>query len=241
MKTFRRLFQISFFLALLAVTTATISATAQDAPPAPDQQSANPGDQAAAPSGPSVQDLPPNSAGQGAGDQSSYPQAPPPPAGQSMPEPSAQQADPPGRVAQLGYTTGSISVQPQGTGDWVEGSLTIGDNVWADKDSRAELNLGTGVMRIGSESSLTLTNVTNDAVQVQLHQGTLNVHIRKLYGGEVYEIDTQNLAFTVTRSGDYRFDVDPNGDTTLVTVRNGDGQATGDGPGVEVRSGQQVK
>ena len=243
MKTFRRLFQISFFLALLAVTSATISA-AQDTAPAPDQQSANPGDQAAAPSGPSVQDLPPNSAGQGAGDQSSYPQAPPPPAGQSMPEPSAQQADPPGRVAQLGYTTGSISVQPQGTGDWVEGSLnrplTIGDNVWADKDSRAELNLGTGVMRIGSESSLTLTNVTNDAVQVQLHQGTLNVHIRKLYGGEVYEIDTQNLAFTVTRSGDYRFDVDPNGDTTRVTVWKGEGEATGQGPSVRVHEGQQA-
>ena len=73
--------------------------------------------------------------------------------------------------------TGSVSIQPQGTGDWVQGTLnrplTIGDNVWADKDSRAELSLGTGVMRISSETSLTLTNVTNDAVQVQLHQGTI--------------------------------------------------------------------
>src|SRR5580692_4192205 len=244
MKTFRRLFQISFFLALLAVTSATISA-AQDTAPAPDQQSANPGDQAASPSGPSVQDLPPGSAGQGPGDQSSYPQAPPPPVGQSMPEPSAQQADPPGRVAQLGYTTGSISVQPQGTGDWVEGSLnrplTIGDNVWADKDSRAELNLGTGVMRISSETSLTLTNVTNDAVQVQLHQGTLNVHVRKLYGGEGYEIDTPNQAFTVTKSGEYRFDVDPSADTTLVTVWKGEGEATGQGTSVRVHEGQQAR
>src|SRR5580698_1799754 len=245
MKTFRRLFQISFFLAFLAVTTATISATAQDAPPAPDQQSANPGDQAAAPSGPSVQDLPPNSAGQGAGDQSSYPQAPPPPADQTMPSTGGQQVDPPGRAARLGYMTGSVSVQPQGTGDWVEGSLnrplTIGDNVWADKDSRAELNLGTVVMRISSETSLTLTNVTNDAVQVQLHQGTLDVHVRKLYSGEVYEIDTPNQAFTVTKSGEYRFDVDPNGDTTLVTVWKGEGEATGQGPAVRVHEGEQAR
>jgi hypothetical protein len=100
--------------------------------------------------------------------------------------------------------TGSVSVQPRGTDDWVQGSanrpLTNADNVWADKDSRAELNLGTGVFRISSETSLTLTNIDNNAVQVQLHQGTLNLHIRKLYDGEVYEVDTPNLAFTVTMS-----------------------------------------
>ncbi len=162
-----------------------------------------------------------------------------------MPSTSGQQTDPPGRVAGLGYMTGSVSIQPQGTGDWVQGTLnrplTIGDNVWADKDSRAELSLGTGVMRISSETSLTLTNVTNDAVQVQLHQGTLDVHVRKLYGGEVYEIDTPNQAFTVTKSGEYRFDVDPNGDTTLVTVWKGEGEATGQGPAVRVHEGQQAR
>jgi hypothetical protein len=141
--------------------------------------------------------------------------------------------------------TGSVSVQPQGTGEWVQGSLnrplTNADNVWADKDSRAELNLGTGVMRISSETSLTLTNVTNDMVQVQLHQGTLNVHVRKLYGGEVYEIDTPNQAFTVTKSGEYRFDVDPSADTTLVTVWKGEGEATGQGTSVRVHEGQQAR
>jgi hypothetical protein len=96
-------------------------------------------------------------------------------------------------------------------------------------------------MRISSETSLTLTNVTNDAVQVQLHQGTLNVHVRKLYGGEVYEIDTPNQAFTVTKSGEYRFDVDPNADTTLVTVWKGEGEATGQGTAVRVHEGQQAR
>ena len=254
MKKFGRLLQVSFLVALLAVTTATISAAAQDtAPPPPDQQSAypqsaNPGDQAPPPpsAGPSEQDLPPGGQQPQSGDQS-YPtqQAPPPPTGQQMPSTSGDQNDPPGRVAAVGYMTGSVSIQPQGTGDWVQGTLnrplTIGDNVWADKDSRAELSLGTGVMRISSETSLTLTNVTNDAVQVQLHQGTLDVHVRKLYSGEVYEIDTPNQAFTVTKSGEYRFDVDPNGDTTLVTVWKGEGEATGQGPAVRVHEGEQAR
>jgi hypothetical protein len=216
MRTFGRLLQISFFVTLLAATAATVSATGQEAAPSGDQTTAYPANQ-----------------------------APPPPEGQATPSAGGQQVDPPGRVARLEYMTGSVSVQPQGTGDWAEGSvnrpLTNADNVWADKDSRAELNLGTGVMRISSETSLTLTNVTNDAVQVQLHQGTLNVHLRKLYGGEVYEIDTPNQAFTVTKPGEYRFDVDPTGDTTLVTVWKGEGEATGQGPAVRVHAGQQAR
>jgi hypothetical protein len=252
MKTFRRLFQTSFLVVLLAVATATVFA-AQDAPPPPSEQPAYPADQAPPPpaeqTAPSVEGqsaYPADQVPLSTGDQSAYPldQAPPS-AGQPLPSDGGQTADPSGRVARLGYMTGSVSVQPQGTGDWVQGSLnrplTNADNVWADRDSRAELNLGTGVMRISSETSLTLTNVTNDTVQVELHQGTLNVHIRKLYEGEVYEIDTPNQAFTVKKSGEYRFDVDPNGDTTLVTVWNGEGEATGQGAAVRVHEGQQAR
>ncbi len=267
MRGFRRLFQNHLVVALLAVATATFSAQAQDMPAPPDQQQAYPADQA--PPLPADQDgqstyptdqapPPPAETAPSAGGQSGYPteQAPPavseapyqtepaPSAGQPLPSDGGQ-ADPSGRVGRLGYMSGSVSLQPQGTGDWVQGSLnrplTNGDNVWADKDSRAELNLGTGVMRISSESSLTMTNVTNDAVQVQLHQGTLNVHVRKLYDGEAYEIDTQNLAFTISKGGDYRFDVDPNADTTIVTVWKGEGEATGQGPSVRVRAGEQAR
>jgi hypothetical protein len=153
--------------------------------------------------------------------------------------------DPPGRAVRLQYMSGSVSFQPQGTGDWVAGSLnrplTNADNIWTDKDSRAELNAGTGIFRMGSEASLTLTNVSDNSVQVELHQGTLNLHIRHLFDGEIYEVDTPNTSFTVQKSGDYRFDVDPNGDATVVTVRKGEGDATGQGPAVRVKSDQQVR
>jgi hypothetical protein len=157
---------------------------------------------------------------------------------------NGSQADPPGRVARLQYLTGSVSVQPQGQGDWVEGvvnrPLTNADNVWTDKESKAELNVGGGEMRMNSESSLTLTNVNNQSVQVELHQGTLNLHVHHLFGGEIYEVDTPNVAFTVQKAGDYRFDVDPNADSTVVTVRKGEGDATGGGPGMRIKSNEQV-
>ena len=158
---------------------------------------------------------------------------------------AAAEDDPPGRVARLQYMTGSVSIQPRGAEDWVAANLnlplTTSDNIWTDKESRAELNVGTGVLRLDSETSLSLTNVGDNTVQVQLHQGVLNLRVRKLYRGEIYEVDTPNIAFTVQKSGRYRFDVGPSGEVTLVTVSKGEGDATGEGPAVRVRSHQRAR
>ncbi len=158
---------------------------------------------------------------------------------------AAAMADPPSRVARLQYMQGDVSVQPGGVNDWVAGvinrPMTTADRLWTDKDSRAELHLGTAAIRVSAETSLTLTNLTDETVQVELDQGTLNLRVRHLYRGEIYEVDTPNMAFTVTKSGEYRFDVDPNGDTTLVTVRRGEGEATGQGRDVKVKHDQQAR
>jgi hypothetical protein len=154
-------------------------------------------------------------------------------------------SDPPGRVARLQYMSGSVSVQPKGQDDWVEGSLnrplTNADNIWTDKESRAELNVGDGLLRMNSESSLTISNIGDNNVQVELHQGTLNVFVRHLFDGEIYEVDTPNLAFTIQKSGEYRFDVDPNADTSYVTVWKGQGDATGNGPAVRVKEHERAR
>jgi ferric-dicitrate binding protein FerR (iron transport regulator) len=157
----------------------------------------------------------------------------------------SDQHDPPGRAARLQYMSGSVSIQPGGTGDWVAGAinrpLTNTDNIWTDKNSRSELNVGGGVLRMNSETSLTLTDISDNAVQVQLHQGTLNLHVHHLFGSEIYEVDTPNLAFTIQKGGDYRFDVDANGDATVVTVWKGEGDATGNGPSVTVRAHERAR
>src|SRR5262250_1535229 len=54
--------------------------------------------------------------------------------------------DPPARAGRLSFVQGSVSVQPGGQGDWVEGTtnrtLTVGDNLWVDRDARAEIQIG---------------------------------------------------------------------------------------------------
>lgn len=152
--------------------------------------------------------------------------------------------DPPGRAARLDYMSGEVSIQPGGVNDWVAATLnrpmTTSDRIWTDKDSRAEVQVGSGTLRLDSETSLTFSNVADNTVQVELDQGTLNLHIFDLNPGEIYEIDTPNTAFTITKRGDYRFDVNSNNDVSLVTVWRGEGVATGDGPGVKVKGGQQA-
>lgn len=158
--------------------------------------------------------------------------------------PARADDDPPGRVARLNYIQGSISFQPEGQTDWVQANpnrpLTIGDNLWADKESRGELHIGSTSIRMGSETGITFLNLDDRTVQIQLAEGTLSVHVRRLEGGDAFEIDTPNLAFTLARAGEYRFDVDPNGGATTITVREGEGDATGGGNEYHMDSGDRA-
>jgi hypothetical protein len=152
---------------------------------------------------------------------------------------------PPERVVRLRYVSGAVSIQPHGTGDWVMGvlnhPLTSSDNVWTDKNSRAELSVGAGALRMNSETSITLNSLAASSFQVTLHQGIMNLTVFHLFGGEIYEVDTPNVTFTLQKSGDYRFEVNAASDVTVVTVWKGEGTATGEGPGFRVRSHEHVR
>src|SRR6266567_7373356 len=106
------------------------------------------------------------------------------------------QVDPPSRVARLGYIQGSVSFQPAGESDWVEAvpnrPLTTGDRIWADKDSRAELNLGSAIIDLNSNTGLSFLNLDDRTVQLQLSSGWVGVRVRHLDRDDVFEIDTPN-------------------------------------------------
>src|ERR1039457_4452393 len=94
------------------------------------------------------------------------------------------QDDPPTRVARLGYIEGSVSFQPAGETDWVQAvpnrPMTTGDKIWADKNSRAELQLGSVMIRLNENSGVSFLNLDDNTVQVQLTSGTINVRVRRL-------------------------------------------------------------
>ena len=152
--------------------------------------------------------------------------------------------DPPARVARLNYSSGSVSFQPGGEGDWLTAvanrPLTTGDNLWADENSRAELHIGSTAIRMNSETSLTLLDLDDRNTQLRLSLGSLILRVRHLDDGDLFEVDTPNLAFTIQRTGEYRIDVNQEGNQTITTVWHGRAAATGGGYNYTVVAGQRA-
>jgi hypothetical protein len=142
-------------------------------------------------------------------------------------------ADPPARVARLANIGGAVSFSPAGEDEWIYATpnrpLITGDRVWADAGARAELQIGSLAVRLGSQTSVTILNLDDRVAQFQLAQGALNVRVRRIDPGQAIEIDTPLLAFSLRRPGDYRIDVDPTSAATTVAVRSGEGEVYGEG------------
>jgi hypothetical protein len=153
--------------------------------------------------------------------------------------------DPPFRVARLNFVEGEVSFQPGGETDWAWATLnrpmTAGDSLWTGDRSRAEMHIGSTAIRVGGQTSVSFLNLDDRTVQIQLNSGTVDVRVRSLYGDDVFEVDTPNLAFTVLQRGDYRVTVDPDGSFTTITLRDGHGQITGGGQAFLVDGGSQVQ
>ncbi len=156
------------------------------------------------------------------------------------PRAAADDDDPSTRVARLSVADGSVSFQPAGTEDWVTAvvnrPMTTGDKLWADHDSRAELQIGSGSIRLGANTGFSFLNLDDNTAQLQLTEGTLRIRVRRLNRGEIFEVDTPNLAFTASRPGIYRINVNEAGDTTVVVVRDGEGEVTGGGQSYSVHA-----
>lgn len=156
-------------------------------------------------------------------------------------------AEPPSRVARLGYLSGIMSFSLAGQSGWVRAMvnrpLTTGNRLWSDANSRAQLQIGGTALRLGAATSVTLLNVDDRITQLQLSQGTLAVRVRHLRPGQSFDVDTPNLAFTLRWPGDYRIDVDANDDATAVMVRSGEAEVYGDGASyaVDARQGGDIR
>ncbi len=152
---------------------------------------------------------------------------------------------PPGRVARLSAMDGAVSLQAAGDSDWTMAglnySLTAGDRIYADVQSRAELEAGAFTARIGDATDLTITNLTDQLAQLGLARGTLRLTVSRLDFGDTIEIDTPNGAVTIRDPGHYRVEIPENAAYTLISVDDGAVDVEGPGLGQTVRGHQTVR
>ena len=153
--------------------------------------------------------------------------------------------DPPTRVARISYLDGAVSMQPGGDGEWGNAAknrpVTIGDKLWVDKDSRAELQAGQAGIHVGSMTALSFLNLDANIIQMRLAEGSINFRVRELREGDLYEVDAPNMAFTVRQAGAFRVDVDETGQSARVTVIRGEGEVAAGGKTYEVHSGERAE
>src|SRR6266700_327319 len=110
-------------------------------------------------------------------------------------------ADPPTRIARLSYFSGTVSFSPAGDDEWAHAILNrpiiTGDRLWSDNGARVALALDNGAVWLGAATSVVVSNIDDRTAQFELQQGTLDLRVRRIYGGSVVEIDTPNLSFQV--------------------------------------------
>jgi len=158
---------------------------------------------------------------------------------------NAQSDDPPSRVARLSFLSGSVSFEPGGESEWNQASvnypLSGGDRLYADKGGEAEFETGNVAVRLAGDTDVTVTNLSDQLIQLGLSEGVMRLHAYNLISGNSIEVDTPNAALTLLRNGNYRVESYGNDNTTFVVVNSGDLEISGNGINRTLHSGQAAK
>ena len=158
---------------------------------------------------------------------------------------AAEAPDPPSRVARLNYLSGAVSFQPAGIDNWVPAvinrPLTTGDQMWLAEGARAELHIGSTAFRLASATSFDILNLNDNITQIKLSVGLLTVRVRHMDDQESLEVDTPQGSVSILRSGEYRIEATPDGQTTIVTSRGGDAEVNGGGSAFTLHPRQSAR
>jgi len=148
-------------------------------------------------------------------------------------------------TAQVTYSVGRVSVERGGKGDWIKATpgltLEAGDNLWADVNSEAEIYAGATAIMVAPETSVAFDQLSDSNIKLNLRLGSVIVQMAAIDDTRHWEIGTPNLKFKLSESGDYRLDVNAEGNETDVTARKGHGQVIVDATPYTVAAGQQIR
>ncbi|MBX9793666.1 MAG: FecR family protein, partial [Burkholderiaceae bacterium] len=95
---------------------------------------------------------------------------------------STQDVDPPGRVGRLSEVLGQVWIYNPEDREWISAErnrpLTTGDRLSTDVLGRAEVRVGSTIVRLDSNSELEVLRLDDDRLELQLHRGAALVRLR---------------------------------------------------------------
>jgi hypothetical protein len=156
------------------------------------------------------------------------------------------QPDPPSRVGSVSAMAGSVVLASAGETAWnpvaLNRPVTAGDRLWTDTGGRAEVHLGAQLLHVDSESFVDVKLLDDGVLQALLHEGVVQARVRALGPGELFEIDTPQVAVRAGQAGSLRIDADPLRHITRVAVREGAVTVSGaSGRRLTLYPGQQIE
>jgi hypothetical protein len=153
--------------------------------------------------------------------------------------PAALWADPPSRVGRLNLIEGDVSFRPAGSDEWTPATLnyplTTEDQLWTEAGARAEAHMGQAAVRLAPETDLSVLLLDDQTIQLQLAQGSLDVRLRGLEPGELFQVLTPEASVTLRQPGSYRID---SLQATDIIVRSGEAELGVEGSSVRVSANQ---
>jgi len=153
--------------------------------------------------------------------------------------------DPSARVARISYLEGSVSLQLAQSDEWISARLnrplTNRDQIVTDSGSRAELQIGMATVHLDENTQLGLMELSDNALQLQLNQGVVNVTVRGMDNEDTIEVDTPNASVTIPEPGSYRVEVSDHDDLTVVQVRDGSAEVAGERQRYTVQEKEQLR
>jgi hypothetical protein len=151
-------------------------------------------------------------------------------------------ADPPGRVGRVANLEGSVSWFDHEEGRWAPAErnrpLTSGDRLSTAPDGKAELRVGSTVLRLGAATEVEVLLLDDQRMAFQLHSGKLALRVRSRDLAEEIELNTAEARLLPLRAGHYR--LDRSDDTTQASAWRGTLRVE-DAKGWLVESGQRVE
>lgn len=123
---------------------------------------------------------------------------------------AAEAVDPPGRVGRLADISGQVVWFDPEQGRWGQAELnrplTSGDRLSTGSDGRAELRVGSSVLRLAASTELEVLRLDDQRMVFQLHSGSLALRARSREMAQELELRTGEARFLPQRAGHYRLD-----------------------------------
>ncbi len=154
-----------------------------------------------------------------------------------------EETDPPGRVGRIAFMSGDVTLRNGDSNEWQQASLnwpiTSHDVLWSGPGARAEIRIGSTILRLDSGTELEFVQLDDQMVRVWLHRGSIAVRLANRDMAREFELTTDHGHVVWMEPGRYRFDYADY--TTTATASRGQLHFSGFGQTYSVGQGQSAE